>query len=243
MGLTLTVLGSSGSYARPGDACSGYLVRSRDTTVWLDTGPGTLAELQRHVSLADLTAIVVSHEHPDHWVELPVVRNALRYGAEREGLPLYATAGVRRLCEAVVDDGTEPTFAWTVVADGSSVTIGPMRFSFSRTDHMVETLAVRVEADGRSLVYTADTGAGWSLDGFERPDVLLSEATLLASEEGMVQHLSGRQAGALARAAGVPRLVVTHVWPESDPEVHRQEAEESFGGAVELAEVGRSYEV
>jgi ribonuclease BN (tRNA processing enzyme) len=244
VGLTLTVLGCSGSYAAPGNACSGYLVRSGDTSVWLDTGPGTLSELQRHVSLPDLTGIVVTHEHPDHWVELPVARNALRFGSRREGVPVHSTAGVHRLCEAIVEDGTEPTFSWTEVSDGSCTSVGPMTFTFSRTDHPVETLAVRVDADGRSLGYSADTGPEWSPAALGSDvDLLLCEATLVASEEGEVQHLSGRQAGRLAREAGIPRLLLTHVWPESDPEAHGREAEESFGSAVEVAAVGRSYEV
>ena len=64
MGLSITVLGCSGTYAGPGGACSGYLVRSNDTSVWLDTGPGSLANLQQHVDLTSLDAIVVSHEPP-----------------------------------------------------------------------------------------------------------------------------------------------------------------------------------
>ena len=72
MGLSITVLGCSGTYAGPGGACSGYLVRSNDTSVWVDTGPGSLANLQQHIDLASLDAIVVSHSHPDHWGELGV---------------------------------------------------------------------------------------------------------------------------------------------------------------------------
>ena len=63
MALSLTVLGCSGTYAAPGGACSGYLVRSSTTTVLVDCGPGTLANLQQHVSLLDLDAVVVTHEH------------------------------------------------------------------------------------------------------------------------------------------------------------------------------------
>ncbi len=84
MGLSITVLGCSGTYAGPGGACSGYLVRSNDTSVWVDTGPGSLANLQQHIDLASLDAIVVSHSHPDHWGELGVVRNALKYGFQIE---------------------------------------------------------------------------------------------------------------------------------------------------------------
>ncbi|HEV2369108.1 MAG TPA: MBL fold metallo-hydrolase, partial [Acidimicrobiales bacterium] len=69
-GLRLTVLGCSGSYPGPGQACSGYLVRHGATTVWLDAGSGTLANLQLHVALGEIDAIVLSHEHPDHWSDV-----------------------------------------------------------------------------------------------------------------------------------------------------------------------------
>ena len=103
MGLTVTVLGCDGSYAGPDGACSGYLVSSGDTHVWLDCGPGTLANLQRHIDLHDLSAIVVSHSHPDHWAELPVAYNALGYTADTGSAWSMSTLGAEidmLLCEA-----------------------------------------------------------------------------------------------------------------------------------------------
>ena len=244
--LSITVLGCSGTYAAPGNACSGYLVRDGSTSVWVDCGPGTLANLQEHVPFDSLDAVVVSHHHPDHWLELPVFRNAIKYGSERETVPVYATAGVRSVCEAVVDDGTEPTFAWTVVAGGDSVGIGGLTFTFSRTDHPVETLAMRVDSPddgGKALAYSSDTAAGWSLTALGAGlDLAVCEATMLSHQEGIAPHMSGRQAGASARDAGVGRLVITHLWPTSDPAAHLREAADAFGGPVELAEVNRRYE-
>ncbi|MBN2622032.1 MAG: MBL fold metallo-hydrolase, partial [Acidimicrobiales bacterium] len=83
--LTVTVLGSSGTYAGPGEACSGYLVRSPGATVVVDLGSGTLANLQHHVELGAVDAVVLTHEHPDHWLDLPLLRNALRYVLGIEG--------------------------------------------------------------------------------------------------------------------------------------------------------------
>ncbi|HEX9992610.1 MAG TPA: MBL fold metallo-hydrolase [Acidimicrobiales bacterium] len=241
MGLSITVLGCDGTYAGPGGACSGYLVEGGGTAVWLDAGPGTLANLQRHVGLADVDAVVVSHGHPDHWLELPVFHNALKYGLGRKGFPVYAPRAVRRQADSL--GSTKGTFDWRVVGDGDEATIGGLSFRFSRTDHPVETLGVRVDGDGRSLAYSADTSDGWSL-GELGPgvDLAVCEATLLADREGTAPHLSGRQAGAMAKAAGVARLVLTHLWPTSDPDRHRAEAEAAFGGPVEVAELHRRYD-
>ncbi len=243
--IALTVLGCSGTYAAPGGACTGYLLTADGTRVWLDCGPGTLGQVQRHVGLDDIDAVVVSHSHPDHWLELPVLRNAVKYGSGREGLPVYGTAETLEGLEALVRDGIAPTFAWTTVDESSTVEVGPMRFTFSRTDHPVETLAVRVaDEDGRSLAYSADTGPDWGFDRFGAPvDLALCEATLPNDMEGAAPHLSGRQAGAMAKAAAVGRLVVTHAWPTHDPKERGAEAAAAFGGPVEVASIGARYDV
>lgn len=241
MALSITVLGCHGTYAGPGGACSGYLVQGAGTSLWLDAGPGTLANLQRHVGLADVDAVVVTHSHPDHWLELPVFHNACRYGLERRGVPVYAPRAVRRQCEGL--GSTKGTFAWHVVSDGATATVGGLALRFSRTDHPVETLAVRVDGEGRSIAYTADTADGWSLEALGTGiDLALCEATVPADREGTAPHLSGRQAGAMAERAGVGQLVLTHLWPTADPGRHRAEAEATFGAPVEVAELHRRYE-
>lgn len=246
-GLSVTVLGCSGTYAGAGGACSGYLVRSAGATVWLDCGPGSLGNLQRHLELADLDALVVTHEHPDHCLELPVLRNALKYGTGGEGLAVLGPAGVRSLAERILgDDGLAPTFAWRSIADGDTAEIGDLRLTFSRTDHPVETLAVRVDdtAGGRSLAYSSDTGPGWALRSLGSPvDLALCEATMPPGAEGMAPHLTGRQAGATAADAGARRLLLTHLWPTSDPDAHRRDAEATFGAPVELAALHERYEI
>jgi ribonuclease BN (tRNA processing enzyme) len=240
VGLTLTVLGCSGSYAGPGGACSGYLVADGTTTVWVDAGSGTLANLQRHVGLADVDAVVLSHEHPDHWSDLEGWNNVLRFVLDRTGFPVYAPAGLRRRTY----QDTAPQMAWTDVAGGDTVAVGTMAFTFSRTDHGPETLGMRVDAGGRSLGYSADTGPAWSLEALGPGlDLALCEATMAADQEGTLQHLSARQAGASARTAGAGRLVLTHLWPTLDTRQSQEEGAEAFGAPVELAAVGARYEV
>lgn len=242
MALTITVLGSSGTWASADSACSGYLVSDGATRVWIDCGPGTLSALQWHAGLDEIHALVVSHSHPDHCMELPVIRNAARYGLGVERLPLYAPRGVLALLESLVgSQGITPTFSPKMIGDRSVANVGGLRLEFSRTDHPVETLAVRIDrrdGGGGAIVYSADTGPGWSLTRFgDGIDIAVVEATLLAADTGDADavHLTASQAGADAKAAGVRRLVVTHVPPTGDPEVHRAEAEAAFGAPVELA--------
>lgn len=242
--LSLRVLGCSGSFAGPGTACSGYLVRSDSTTVWVDCGPGTLATLQQHVALADIDAIVVSHEHPDHCADLPVFYNAAKYYAGLASIPVVATAGVRAVVDAFQPYGdSSDLFGWDIVSDGEVRVIGDLTFRFSRTDHPVETLACRVDGHGRSITYTSDTGPGWSLAALgDSPDLVVGEGTLLASNANDGSpHLTCWWLGNDARAVGAGHLVVTHVPPGGDVEAHRLEAAEAFGGLTSAAVGGACY--
>jgi len=232
--MRVTVLGCSGSYPGPGGACSGYLVDDGTTRVWLDAGAGTLANLQRHLPLAELDAIVLSHEHPDHWTDLEGFHNVLRFVLFRTGFPVYAPAGVK---QHIYGD-MSPWVAWKDIADGDTATVGGLSLTFSRTDHGPETLAVRVDAEGSSFGYTADTGPGWAVSALGPGlDTVLCEATVPSILEGRMQHLSARQAGESAREAGARRLVLTHLWPTLDREQSRAEGAEAFGAPVEVAAV------
>lgn len=239
MDLTLTVLGCDGSFPGPGGAGSGFLVRGGGAVVWLDCGPGTFANLQRHVGIGDVDAIVVTHEHPDHRTDLEGFAVASEYFLERTAFPVHAPAGV--FANGYHTD--PPAFAHELIGDGDRWKVGGLSFTASRTDHGPMTLAVRIEADGRSLVYSADTGVDWSLDRLGEPaDLALVEASYTASDEAdRFKHLSGRQAGAMARAGGARRLVLTHFWPTADREAIRAEAEETYGAPVELAEIGATF--
>lgn len=241
MGLSVTVLGCSGSYPGPGGACSGYLLDDGSTRIWVDAGSGTMANLQRHIGFDQLHAVVLSHEHPDHWSDLEGWRIVWQYRLERtRGFPVYAPAGLK----AHTYEPESPALAWHDVTSGDKVTVGTMEFTFSRTDHGPETLAMRVDAGGRSLGYSADTGPAWSLEALGRGlDLALCEATMTTEEEGTLQHLSARQAGATARAAGAGRLVLTHLWSTHDPEQSRRDGSAAFGAPVEIATVGARYEV
>jgi ribonuclease BN (tRNA processing enzyme) len=178
---TLTVLGCDGSYPGPGGACSGYLLRTGGFATWMDAGPGTMANLQMHIPLASLDAVVISHSHPDHWSDLEGLYVAMRYFLGRQGLPIYAPEGLRDLMRGENRDGT---LDWRVIAGGDRAQLGPAVWRWSRTDHPVETLAARVEVAGRALGYSADTGPAWELSVLE-PGVGGDYAALECSPSGV----------------------------------------------------------
>jgi ribonuclease BN (tRNA processing enzyme) len=240
--LTLTVLGCDGSHAGAGGAASGYLIRSwtSRTTVWLDAGPGTFANLQRFCDPRSLDAIVLSHEHSDHWSDIAgfvtAARRTLHWG--RDPVAVLAAPGV----EQRMGKDADGILAWRTVGDADGAEIGGVRLTFSRTDHGPVTLAVRLDGDGSSLGYSADSGPGWSLERLGTGlDLALCEATYTQDHEGTAQHMSGRQAGSSARAARARRLVVTHRWPTIDASALRAEVVGAFAGPLAQAAVGRGY--
>ena len=235
--MELTVLGCSGSFGAPaGGACSGYLVRTAGAALWLDCGNGTLANLQRHAAVGDVTAVIVTHWHPDHCVDLYGLHVLLKYALGRQGLPVYAPEGMEARLGTLVDGDWGGVFAWNAVGDGDATTVADCSLRFSRTDHPPPTLAVEVAADGKRLVYTADTGPGWSPEAFgPGADLVLSEATFQRHNELGRVHISARQAGEAARAAGARRLMLTHLWPGLDPTASVVEGSEAFGQEVLLA--------
>jgi ribonuclease BN (tRNA processing enzyme) len=238
--LSITILGCDGSYPGPGGAGSGYLLRCHGTVVWLDAGPGTLGRLQEHVGLREVDAVIVSHEHVDHWSDLEHMAVACHYIVTGPQLPLYCETD---LTARMRIGPAAAAMAWNPIGPGSQVTIGAMDFTFFRTDHTVATLAVRVDAGGRSLGYSADSGPGWGLDELGAGlDLAVCEATFLSEREGSLSHLSARQAGTRAREAGVRRLVLTHLLPGVDPEAARAEGAAAFGGPVDLARIGARFE-
>jgi len=232
----LTVLGCSGSYGSPaGGACSGYLVRAGDAVIWLDCGNGTFAHLQQHANPAELTAVVITHGHADHCVDIYGLHVLNKYGLERAGLPVYAPEGVEKTLEGLVGEWTD-TFDWKLVGDGDRATIGDVNLRFSRTDHPLPTVGLDLEHAGKRLVYTADTGPDWSVEVFPHgADLVLSEATYQHDDIRAPIHLSARQAGEAARAAKARRLMLTHLWPTLDPVASVEEGSEAFGRAVTLA--------
>tara|TARA_B110000008_G_scaffold262643_1_gene285183 strand:- start:769 stop:1512 length:744 start_codon:yes stop_codon:yes gene_type:complete len=244
--LSVTVLGCSGTYAAAGEACSGYLVQSATTSLWVDCGPGTLANLQEHVDLENLDAIVVSHHHPDHCAELPVVYNAVKYFTECATLKILTTVGVQRVTDSFHPDGdSSDLFKWEIVEDRAVSVVGDIMIRFSRTDHPVETLAMSFTLGDKSIFYTADTGPNWSLSNLGRnPSLVLGEGTLTETTNDLrIPHICCSHLASEASKVEADRLVVTHIPPNSDKSVHLAEAEMAFSGIVDLAATGSTFTV
>ncbi|MGI9611245.1 MAG: MBL fold metallo-hydrolase, partial [Acidimicrobiia bacterium] len=161
--MRLTVLGSSGSFPGPGNPSSSYLVTHADTSVLLDIGPGSFMRLLDVMEPADLTAVFVSHVHADHCTDIfALYGHLVRRWSEPVSKPVFVPPGVAEPMAAFMRAGPEHPFhivcRFEEIEDGFTTALDGMQFRVALTDHPVPTLAVRVEADGSSLTYSADTG-------------------------------------------------------------------------------------
>ena len=248
--MKLTVLGCSGSMAGPDSPASGYLVEAEGYRLVLDLGNGAFGALQRHARPHEVGAIVLSHLHADHCIDLTSYVVALRYGPERPSrrIPLYGPSGTKDRIAAAYDPvarklGLHELFEFTTPT--APVTLGPFDVSFTLVNHPVPTYAIRVEHGGRSLVYSGDTGESSALVELARAaDVLLCEASFSATDVFVPDlHLTGRLAGEHAARAGVAKLIITHVQPWNSREDAVIEASAVYDGDVVAATPDAVFEI
>ncbi|MGW0734143.1 MBL fold metallo-hydrolase [Streptomyces sp. NPDC002851] len=250
--MKLTVVGCSGSFPSADSACSSYLVEADGFRLLLDMGNGALGELQRHCGLYDLDAIFLSHLHADHCIDMCgyfVARYYRHEGGRCGALPVYGPEGTeQRLTTAYADTPSSSSmsevFDFHTLKPGS-FEIGPFSVRTEKVFHPVEAYAIRVEHGGKSLTYSGDTGVCPALDELAvGTDLFLCEASFTHGKEDIPDlHLNGREAGEAAQAAGVGRLVLTHIPPWTDPQINLRDARAVFSGPVDLAAPGATYEI
>lgn len=247
--MRLTVVGCSGSFPGPDSAASCYLVEVGDGgrvhRVLLDLGNGSLGVLQRFADIYAVDAVLLSHLHADHCLDLCAYYVARRYrpGGPAPRLPVYGPAGTAARMARAYDlperPGMTDEFDFRDLSE-TAFDIGPLRVRAARVVHPVEAYAFRLEAAGRSLVYSGDTGPSEALVGLAGgADVLVCEAAFDDADDNPPGlHLTGREAGEHASRAGVARLLVTHVPPWGDAASTMRAAADAYAGRLDLAVPG-----
>jgi ribonuclease BN (tRNA processing enzyme) len=264
--MRLTVLGKSPAWQDAGGACSGYLIEENGTALLIDCGNGVFAKLRERIDYLDVDAVVISHLHADHFLDLVPYSYALTYAPRQQPVPVAGWPGTDSPARPWlhVPPRAAETFRRVVGAWGnedlidnafrleeydaeSELEIGPMRLSFQPVPHYTETFAMRLSSSESSgqIVYGADCRPTQALTEFaSNADLMLVEATLPRPERtGHRGHLTPAEAGELARLAGAKRLLLVHISDELDADWARDQAEEAFGGPVEVASEGALFEV
>ncbi|MEU7480870.1 MBL fold metallo-hydrolase [Lentzea sp. NPDC042327] len=251
--MLLTVLGCSGSIPGPGAAASGYLLEADGFTLVLELGNGVLGRFQQERPLFSMDALVLSHLHPDHCIDVSSLYVARKYHPSPPSavLPVYAPSQAHARFAAAYAPSEEErasldlTDVFEFHPLGSTVHIGPFTVESAVVAHPCEAYGFRISCGGATLAYTGDSGPCAALDALaDGVDVLLAEASWTHAPDRVADlHLSGLEAGQLAARAGAGRLLVTHVPPWTSRDDVLAEARSAFAGPSELVVEGGRYEV
>ncbi len=243
--MDLTVLGACGTYPRAGGACSGYLVQHDGFTLWMDAGHGTLAQLQQHVKVTDVDAIFISHAHPDHFVDIYPFFYSMFWRPDRKpSVPVYGPRMAHERMSRLLTprdgkDHFETQLPWTNFVAGETIEVGPLRMTAFESAHSCTNVCLRIEAGGKTLTYTGDTGQHPALaKAASEADLFLCEASWVEDERSIPEpiHLRAREAGEIAASAAVKHLVLTHVWPHNDMDLVLEQAAGAYAGPLEIAD-------
>lgn len=239
-------VGIWGGYPKANGATSSFLIEHDGFHCLVDCGSGVLASLQNYVPLEKLDAVVISHYHADHIADIGSLQYSrlINYylGKPSPALPIYGHDRDEENFEKL--SYKEQTIG-VAIQETDIVHIGPFEVTFCETVHPIYCLAMKFTVDGRSVTLTADTEWHDKLVEFAHgTNLLISEANLYEEHLGKAPgHMAGSEAGKLAKLAGANRLVLTHLPLHGDLTEILDAAKEIFKGDVELAVVGKAYEI
>jgi len=243
--MRLTIVGCAGSFPGPDSPASCYLVEHAGHRIVLDMGNGAFGNLQRHTDVYAIDGVVLSHLHADHCLDIASYYVARKYHPDgpKPVIPVLGPTGtadrMARAYDLPPEEGMHGEFEFRDHAVETE--IGPFRIRTTRVNHPVETYAIRVEAGGKSLVFSGDTGLCDPLVELARgADLALFEASFLSRYPDLPAnlHLTAAQAADHATRAGVDRLILTHLVPWTPQDETLAEADAAFGGALALAAPG-----
>ena len=249
--MKLTIVGCAGTFPGPQSACSSYLVEQDGYRLLLDAGNGSTGELQRNIGLLDLDAVMISHMHGDHFLDLVTYTYARRYHPDGNPscLPVHGPSDVAEHVAAAfgrpVQDLLDAVYEFHPASGPGTVHLGPFTVERERVNHPVETYAMRISAGGRTLAYSADSGVCDELVKIAHDaDVFLCEASYLDGDANPPDiHLTGREAAEHATRAGVRQLILTHLVPWGDAERTLGEATGVYDGPIAVASPGTVFDI
>jgi ribonuclease BN (tRNA processing enzyme) len=224
-------------------------VRSERTAILLDLGQGAFPRLTSAIEPSRLDAVVISHLHPDHFIDLVPLRHYLAYQfGERRHVRVIAPAGLAGRIDALHD---RPGFtAETLDCEPpptDAITIGDLAVEARRVRHTADSHAIRVAPidGGPGLVYSGDCGRATDLGPLIRPgDTLLVEVSFGA---GPVppgsEHLDAPAIAELVQSARPGTVLLTHLQMGLDRSAPVRIVQDAVDGPVALVEPGDTFDL
>lgn len=244
--MKITVLGPWGAYPKAGEATAGYLLEHENGKILIDCGSGVLSRLQSLITLNQLTGVFISHAHYDHIADLGCLQYACLIDTDLErraqALPIYIAAEHKGMKHAYHTMMGSEVMSFL---EKDQFYINGMEFSFFQTFHGAFCLAIKIQAGGKTVVYTADTYYHEALIPFcSNADLLIAETSFFAdSDARRYGHMSTTEVGALAAKAGVSTVALTHLPHFGDIWSMPDEVRKQYDGEIKICTSGIQFEL
>lgn len=244
--MKLTIIGHWGGYPKANEASTGYLLQHEGFNLLIDCGSAVLSKLQNIIEPEKLDAVIISHYHPDHIADIGVLQHARLIqgflGKKPPCLPIYGhTLDKQEFTKLTYKEITKGI----AYNPQNTLSLGPFTIQFLRTVHPAPCFAMRIEADGKTIVYTGDTSYKDEFISFSMgADILLSECNFYADQDGKnAGHMNSSDVGKLGQAAKVKQVILTHLPHYGELSRLIDEAREYYSGPVTLAASEQIFEI
>jgi len=244
--MEVTILGCSGGYPGPGQAASGYLLTIKDKKVLIDCGSGVFSNLQLHVPLNGLDAILITHLHADHYSDLMVMRYAIdmnaKHGMQFREVPIFAPRSPENIIHSLSSDWG---YKIGYIGEGMELPLFGAKARFFRTSHPVECYGIRVEFEGKVFVYTSDAAVDSLFAGnLDDADLCVMDCgEIEANRRANMFHMTPKECYSCAKALRVKKTILSHLVPIYDREDVELEARACGEWKYELAQINKTYRV
>ena len=250
--MNITVLGSSSGWAVPHRNPSGYLITLGAEAVLLDAGEGIARQLVRYdADLNRIQSVFISHTHADHVSGLFMFLQRLHLSSRQAPLRIFLPEGVLPGFADILPyfhifpEKWSFDIEFVALSDGIPVAGGGYTLTPIINGHLKgntdyaeqvgmgsDSYSFRVDLkNGISLIYTSDIDSLHHLNAWtEGVHFLISECT----------HIPIEICLDFARTFSIPRIVLTHIPPEIEKNIHLYTPPFDSSGSmkIEFAEDG-----
>lgn len=244
--VTITPLGTVSPYCKGSRNCPAFLVTYNDIKILLDCGNGSIRLLNMPDDLKNLN-VFITHFHSDHFGDIPLIQYASyvynNLGVLNNRVNVFLPVSEYLDSKSFIVKNDKSFTQYFDITDSIDYMIDDIKVSFhNNQSHTIETFAIKLETDWFKIVYTSDVG-NTNIDGLvdfcKDADILICESSFVRSHNvNSTTHFHAYEAALIAKKACVKKLVLTHLWPETDVNEYLNEALEIFDN-TEVALEGR----
>jgi ribonuclease Z len=239
----IIILGTANAVSAENNENTHLLIQNGDRVILVDCVGSPVPRLARAgVELDQITDLLLTHFHPDHVSATPLLLMDMWLIGRTQPLTVHGLEHTISRLQAMMDLydwGKWPGFfpvKFNILPEAETIPViqtNEFKISATPVKHLLPTIGIRVDfiADRSSAVYSSDTEPCEAMIRIAKDaDILIHEAS--GESTG---HSSARQAGEIARTAGVKSLYLIHYPAQADSQALTQEAHETYAGPVIIA--------